>query len=74
MEGHWNCQGGGWGVLKAKFLEAMYEDKLDFPGGWEAAKQKTFRGGGELWIFSVLYICHFGPTCKFSQLFFSIYM
>ena len=25
--------GGGGGVLKAKFLRAMYENKLEFPGG-----------------------------------------
>ena len=33
MEGHWKFLGGGRGVLKAKFLEAMYENKLEFPGG-----------------------------------------
>ena len=43
MEGHWKFLGGG-GVLKAKFLEEMYENKLKFPGGG-GAKQKTFRGG-----------------------------
>ena len=32
MEGHWKFLGGG-GILKAKFLEAMYENKLKFPGG-----------------------------------------
>ena len=40
----------GRGVLKAKFLEAMYENKLEFPEGKGGAKQKTFRGG--VWIFS----------------------
>ena len=44
MEGHWKFLGGG-GVLKAKFLEAMYENKLEFPGGKGGAKQKTFCGG-----------------------------
>ena len=36
MEGHQKFLGGG-GVLKARFLEAMYENKLEFPGqrGWE---------------------------------------
>ena len=37
----------GLGVLKAKFLEAKYEAKLEFPGGGGggvSAKQKTFRG------------------------------
>ena len=33
MEGHWKFLGGEGGVLKAKFLEAMYENKLEFPGG-----------------------------------------
>ena len=32
MEGHWKFLGGG-GVLKAKFLEEMYENKSEFPGG-----------------------------------------
>ena len=31
MEGHWKFLGGG-GVLKAKFLEAMYENKREFSG------------------------------------------
>ena len=36
----------GRGVLKAKFLEAMYENKPEFPGGGGGgAKQKTFCGG-----------------------------
>ena len=35
----------GRGVLKAKFLEAMYENKLEFPGERGSAKQKTFCGG-----------------------------
>ena len=33
MEGHWKFLGGGGGVLKAKFFEAMYENKPEFPGG-----------------------------------------
>ena len=52
MEGHWKfLGGGGWrgggGGLKAKFLEAMYENNLEFPGGGggTGAKQKTFHGG-----------------------------
>ena len=44
MEGHWKFLGGG-GVLKAKFLEAMYENRLELPGGEGGAKQKTFCGG-----------------------------
>ena len=35
----------GRGVLKVKILKAKYEAKLEFPGGREGAKQKTFRGG-----------------------------
>ena len=34
MEGHQKFHGeGGWGVFKAKILEAKYEAKLEFPGG-----------------------------------------
>ena len=44
MEGHWEFLGGG-GVLEAKFLEAMYENKLEFPGGRGGSKQNTFHGG-----------------------------
>ena len=36
--------------MKPKFLEAMYENKLEFPGGRDGAKQKTFHGG--VWILS----------------------
>ena len=36
MEGHWKFLGGV-GVLKTKFLEALYEDKPEFSEG---------RGGG----------------------------
>ena len=52
MEGYWKFLGGGGGggVLKAKFLEAMYENKPKFPGARGDAKQKTFCGG--VWIFS----------------------
>ena len=35
----------GRGVLKPKISEAKYEAKLEFPGGREGAKQKTFLGG-----------------------------
>ena len=44
MEGHWKFPRGG-GVLKAKFLEQMYENKLEFPGGRVGAKQKPSIGG-----------------------------
>ena len=49
MEGYWKFLGGG-GVLKAKFLEEMYENKLEFPGERGSAKQKPSVGG--VWIFS----------------------
>ena len=36
----------GRGVLKAKFLEEMYENKLEFPGGGGGGcKTKAFHGG-----------------------------
>ena len=38
-------KGRGGGVLKAKFLEQMYENKLEFPGGGVGANQKTFHVG-----------------------------
>ena len=48
MKGHWKFLGGG-GVLKVKFLEAMCENKLEFPGGGGGGggvqNQKTFRVG-----------------------------
>ena len=50
MEGHWKFLGGG-GVLKAKFLEKMYENKLEFPGGRGENKTKKPSVGG-VWIFS----------------------
>ena len=31
-EGHWKFLGGG-GVLDTKFLEAVYDNKPEFPGG-----------------------------------------
>ena len=49
MEGHLKFLGGE-GVLKAKFLEALYENKLEFPRGRRGAKQKPSMGG--VWIFS----------------------
>ena len=56
MEGHWKFLGGGGGgvgVLKAKFLEEMYENKLEFPGGGRrggAFNKKPSVGG--VWTFS----------------------
>ena len=37
----------GGGVLKATFLEEMYDNKLEFPGGRRCAKQKPFSGREE---------------------------
>ena len=48
-EGHWKFLGGG-GVLKTKFLEEMYENKLEFPGGRGVQNKKPSVGG--VWIFS----------------------
>ena len=42
---------GGGGVLKAKFLEAMYESKLEFTGGGRGVQNKKPSMGG-VWIFS----------------------
>ena len=45
----------GSGVLKAKFLEAMYENKLKFPRGEGCkAKKPSWGGGGGVWIFSAI--------------------
>ena len=40
----------GRGVLRAKILEAMYEDKPKFTGGREMQNKKPSMGG--VWIFS----------------------
>ena len=46
MEGHWKfLGGGGGGSQKAKFLAAMYENKLEVPGGRGGCKTKTLLGG-----------------------------
>ena len=37
--------GGGGGVLTAKFVEKMYENKLEFPGGRVDANQKNLPCG-----------------------------
>ena len=53
MEGHnWKFLwgGGGGGGLKAKFLKAMYENKLEFPEGRGVQNKKPFLEGA--WIFS----------------------
>ena len=42
MDGCWK---EGRGVLKAKHLEAMYENKLEFPGGREGCKTKNLLWG-----------------------------
>ena len=54
MEGHWKfLGGGGGGVLKVKILEAMFEAKLEFPGGGGVQNKKPSVGG--VWIFSRTY-------------------
>ena len=52
MEGHWKFLGEGGGVLKAKILEEMYENKLEFPGGREVGVQNKKPSMGGVWIFS----------------------
>ena len=43
-------------VLKTNFLEAMYENKLEFRGGRGGAKQKTLHGGSmDLFLNCTLY-------------------
>ena len=49
MEDHWKFLGGGW-VLKANVLEAMYENKLEFPGGRGVQNKKP--SVGVVWILS----------------------
>ena len=52
MEGHWKFLWGGGGSSKANFLEEIYENKPEFPGGGGgAAKQKKPSMGG-VWISS----------------------
>ena len=59
MEGHWKSLGGGGGggILRAKFLEAIYENKLVFPGGRAGQNKKPSVGG--VWIFSSTAQCNF---------------
>ena len=54
IEGHWKFLGGGGGggrgsYTKAKVLEAMYENKLEFPGGRRLQNKKP--SGGSMDIF-----------------------
>ena len=62
MEGHWKFLGGG-GVLKAKFLEEMCENKLKFPGG-EGGCQKKKPSVGGVWIFSGTAQCFLNNKSK----------
>ena len=45
MEGHRQFLGGV-GILKAEFLEAMYENRLELPGGRGVQNKKPSLGGG----------------------------
>ena len=57
IKGHWKfLVGGGW-ALEAKFLEAMYENKLEFPGGRGRGVQNKNPSVGGVWIFSVTAHC-----------------
>ena len=42
---------GGGGVFKANFVEAMYENKLEFPGGGGVQNKKPFVGEVSMDIF-----------------------
>ena len=42
----------GRGVFKAKFLEEMYENKLEFCWGGGGGEQNKNPSVGEVWIFS----------------------
>ena len=64
MEGHWKFLGGE-GVLKAKFLEAMYENKLEYPGGRGVQNKNPEMGG--VWIFSGT--AHYGSMIQTSKSF-----
>ena len=49
----WKVIGNSWGgVLKAKFLEEMYENKLDFLGEGEGVVQNKKPSVGGVWTFS----------------------
>ena len=42
MEGHWKFLGEGG---SSRFLEAVYGNKLEFPGGGGCKTKKNFHGG-----------------------------
>ena len=44
MEGHWKFLGGG-GIFIAEFLEAMYENKPEFPEGEGGCKTNNLPWG-----------------------------
>ena len=57
MEGYWKFLGGGvgGGLLEAKFLKALYENKPEFPGGVEGVQNKiTLRG----WSMDIFWNCN----------------
>ena len=45
----------GMGLLEANILEAKYEAKLEFLGGWRAKQKPSV---GEVWIFPGTVQCH----------------
>ena len=57
MEGHWKFLGER-GVLKAKFLEEMYENKLEFPGG-RGVQNKNLLWGEYGYFLELHNSCHF---------------
>ena len=65
MEDHWKFLGGG-GFLKTKFLEAMYENKLEFLGGEGGCKTKNLPWG-EYGYFLELHIYHLGEKSRVGK-------
>ena len=57
----------GRGVLKAKFLEAMYENKLEFPGGGGVQNKNLPGGGGGEYRYSIFWNCTFCFSVKYGS-------
>ena len=60
MECHWKFLGRA-GVLKAKLLEAVYENKPEFPGGGGCKTEALH--GGEYGYFLELHIIQVMQSC-----------